>query len=232
MDEQDKALTEPSDKEIKPQKGLLAHLQKLQAPASSDSEPAKTTFKLTPDDIQRAARVTALLVDEPAPPIDEFTTTLVLKNEARHQIPQTGNLYGYEGKAERYIPLPAKAIDNPLVLLAFRIELHELRSSATPIGIEVLGDVVLGLDRDDDQKPDFDLRPYGGHMNGVSRRHALIRPATHRLYLIDLQSTNGTMHNALPIISGHARELHDGDIITLGSLSFTVRIVGVGGPTM
>jgi hypothetical protein len=206
--------------EVKPSKGLLTHLQQPDQPRRISK-----TLRLEQEELQRAARVTALLVENDR-------DTLILPPEVRNAIPQTDNLYGYAGKAASYRPLPECAIESPVVLLAFRIELHPLRSSSTPIGIELLGDVILGMDRKDHQKPDLDLSDYTDNSHGVSRRHAMIRPTAHRLYLLDLQSTNGTMHNALPITSGNARELHDGDIITLGSLSFAIRIVSVGGPSM
>src|SRR6185436_11087758 len=66
---------------------------------------------------------------------------------------------------------------------------------------------------------------FGGLEQGVSRRHALLRPTANHLYIIDLGSTNGTLHNGLPLGPGIARSLKNSDTVTLGRLSFTIRII-------
>jgi pSer/pThr/pTyr-binding forkhead associated (FHA) protein len=43
--------------------------------------------------------------------------------------------------------------------------------------------------------------------------------------LVDIESTNGTYHNVEMVTPGVARELADGDIIILGRLMLTLRIV-------
>lgn len=47
------------------------------------------------------------------------------------------------------------------------------------------------------------------------------------LYLIDLESTNGMLTNAVTITQGQARALRhgDGDTVTLGKLSFEIKII-------
>jgi hypothetical protein len=105
------------------------------------------------------------------------------------------------------------------------IELEGLEESISSIRIEIAGDVVLGVKREGGKKPDLDLAPYGAHVHGVSGEHALIRPSKTRLYLIDLQSKNGTRLNSVPIGAAAAKILQSGDVISLGALSFSIKIV-------
>jgi pSer/pThr/pTyr-binding forkhead associated (FHA) protein len=93
------------------------------------------------------------------------------------------------------------------------------------MGIRVLGDVVIGISKPGTPEPDLDLTRFNGEEHGVSRRHAVLRPGQNRLFLIDLQSTNGTRVNAGAVTPGTARELHNLDTISLGALSFTVKIL-------
>jgi predicted component of type VI protein secretion system len=74
-------------------------------------------------------------------------------------------------------------------------------------------------------QPDLDLAPYGAMRHGVSRRHALIRPAESTLYLIDQNSTNGTWVNGQRLAPGRDFPLTDGDTIELGALRMSMRIV-------
>jgi hypothetical protein len=123
-----------------------------------------------------------------------------------------------------YVKLPAKPSAQKAEI-RWRIELHGLTRSADPVGIDVVGDVVLGRSVGVDEDPDFDLEPFNAFQMGVSRRHALLRPTRNCLYIIDLNSTNGTLYNALRIGSGVTRAILHNDTLTLGQLSFTVKII-------
>lgn len=105
------------------------------------------------------------------------------------------------------------------------IEIRGLRGAVVPIRINVAGDVVLGVYRGKDLAPDFDFGIYCPDEKGVSRHHAILRPTQKRLYLIDLESKNGTRINNIPISSTTVNEVHDGDMISLGVLSFTLNIL-------
>lgn len=149
--------------------------------------------------------------------------TIHLSEAERQRLPlnfQNPYGLGMEPPAE-FITLPSVATrPGPQWL----VELQFGRGVA-PIGVLVVDDVVLGISRPSEQQPDLDLSPYGGDEKGVSRRHAVIRPSRKRLYLIDLQSTNGTRVNALPVGSGVAMELHPGDAISLGALTLNIKIL-------
>ena len=134
--------------------------------------------------------------------------------------------YGLNLDTSNFVKLPrAKAEQPETVQFRWLIEIQGLRSGNGPLGIEALGDLVLGMDRADGTVIDVDMTPYGGNDNGVSRKHAVIRPTRNRLYLIDLDSTNGTRLNALPVGPGIAAEIRSGDTVSLGNLNFTVNII-------
>src|SRR5262249_55675866 len=105
------------------------------------------------------------------------------------------------------------------------IEMEGLGNQKVSLVVEIAGDVVVGINRPGQPAPDLDLGAYEAEDKGVSRRHAVLRPARNRLYLIDLQSTNGTRVNTVLVSAGIARELHTSDTITLGALTFTIKVL-------
>ncbi|HEC23420.1 MAG TPA: FHA domain-containing protein [Chloroflexi bacterium] len=132
------------------------------------------------------------------------------------------------GGATQYIRLPARLAGRELPdnVPVWRIELHELKPVTEPLGLEIVGDVVIGRRTGGTEfPPDLDLSPYDAARHGVSRRHALLRPTRNNLYLIDLDSTNGTARNAITLGPGVAQALKHNDTIALGSLTFTVKII-------
>jgi hypothetical protein len=157
----------------------------------------------------------------------ERESTGFLSAAEKHRLPLAHSLaYGLNLDTSHYLKLPrAKAEQPETVQFRWLVEIQGLRTSNGPLGIEVLGDLVLGMDRGDGTVIDVDMTPYGGNDMGVSRKHAVIRPTRNRLYLIDLDSTNGTLLNALPVGPGIAAEIRSGDTVSLGNLNFTVNIV-------
>ncbi len=108
----------------------------------------------------------------------------------------------------------------------WRILLEGLQPTAQPLAIEIAGDVVIGRGKGDPETlPDLNLEKYKAVDKGVSRRHAMLRPTKNHLFLMDLGSTNGTMHNAIPLGPGIARSVGNNDVISLGNLNFTIKII-------
>jgi hypothetical protein len=64
--------------------------------------------------------------------------------------------------------------------------------------------------------PDVNLEPHGGHEAGVGRKHARLVIIEGRLFLVDLNSTNGTFVNRRKIPAGTPQPVNDGDEIRLG----------------
>jgi len=98
-------------------------------------------------------------------------------------------------------------------------------SPRVAVGLDVGADIVFGRGSEGPNSPDIDLSELDALKLGVSRRHALLRPTPNKLFLIDLDSTNGTMLNAVPVGRGMAQALRSGDAISLGGLNFTIEIV-------
>jgi len=76
------------------------------------------------------------------------------------------------------------------------------------------GEVLIG--RADPQitpRPDVDLGPHGGGQAGVSRRHARLLYSSEGWMLEDLQSTNGTFLNSVPVPPGQPVGVRTGDIL-------------------
>jgi hypothetical protein len=132
-------------------------------------------------------------------------------------------LHNADASTEDFIRLPHGA--SGTAAPHWLVQLENLGLSATTLNIEIVSDVVLGITRSAHPMPDFDLAPYGGIEQGVSRQHAMLRPSERFLYLIDLGSTNGTCINKLQINYRIAVPLEDGDIVSLGTFSFTLKIL-------
>jgi signal transduction histidine kinase len=93
-------------------------------------------------------------------------------------------------------------------------------------GLEIVGEVVLGRHGEQQEIDDvINLNPFGAEALGVSRRHAMLRPTTTNLFIVDQGSTNGTYRNGRSVGSRTPYSLVDGDVITLGKLPLLVEVV-------
>jgi hypothetical protein len=126
---------------------------------------------------------------------------------------------------KEFLPMPL----NPSAYLpdgiCWRIALYPEDSKQPAIGLDIRGDTILGRGGDPASVPDIDLTSLGAATLGVSRAHALLRPSRNRLYLIDLQSTNGTHCNGILLGSGTVHVLAHNDTISLGTLALQVKII-------
>jgi len=93
------------------------------------------------------------------------------------------------------------------------------------IGLDIYGDVILGRGESGPYSPDVNLNNLEAFKLGVSRRHAMLRPTQRKLFLIDLDSTNGTFVNAMPVGRGMAQSLQTGDTVALAGLSFEIQVI-------
>ncbi|MCA9931537.1 MAG: GAF domain-containing protein [Anaerolineales bacterium] len=91
------------------------------------------------------------------------------------------------------------------------------------LGLDLNGETIFG--RGNDLSNLLDLTPLGAETQGVSRHHIMLRPTPTNLFVIDLNSTNGTMRNGRSIGIRTPYSLVDGDVLTLGKLQLVVRIV-------
>jgi hypothetical protein len=130
------------------------------------------------------------------------------------------------GAAHSYKAIPqGKSIDSAADGIIWRIELHGLARNAEPLGFDVLGDAVLGRAADGSQPVDIALDDFGAAEQGMSRHHAMLRPTRNCLYLLDLNSTNGTFYNAMRLGCGVVHSIKNDDTIMLGDFAFQIRII-------
>jgi hypothetical protein len=106
----------------------------------------------------------------------------------------------------------------------WQIVLELVGDTAQSIALQIHGDVVVGSNSEPDPDLDVNLVNWHGYNRGVSRRHAMLRPSRHKLFILDLRSTNGTHINGLPLGVGWAYALQDSDLITLAQLHLRFRL--------
>lgn len=128
------------------------------------------------------------------------------------------------GAAHVYKAIPQRMAQQAQGII-WRIELHGLAPNCEALGFDVMGDITLGRNANDGCHVDIPLDAFGAAANGVSRVHAMLRPTRNCLYLLDLDSMNGTFYNAMRLGPGVVHSVKNEDTITLGSFSFTIRII-------
>jgi len=103
----------------------------------------------------------------------------------------------------------------------WRIRLCLLADPSQTIGLEINDEVILG--RDATRPSIIDLNPFNSTDLGVSRQHAIIRPTPTNLFILDMDSTNGTYRNSRSV-SRTPERLLNGDILSLGHLQLILYI--------
>jgi hypothetical protein len=196
---------------------------------TKESQKSKTAKEESGDAIKKETdRLLRAIQDQ-----KETQSTRQLTKQSKIQV-AVGLAFGLPiGDTSIYVPLPVEIAEKVAAkevslgdIPRWRIELHDLGSLKEPLGFDILGDTVLGRHLPKaTETPDMDFSRFDTGDKGVSRRHALLRPTRNNLYLLDLGSTNGTQRNAFPLGPGHAQALHHDDVISLGRLTFTVKII-------
>lgn len=130
------------------------------------------------------------------------------------------------GDFDEHLPDPRnwQQFINPNAEHRWQIGLHKLGADIVPLGLIINQDVLLGRGGPTQQPSSIDLSEYAAQEHGVSRIHAMLRPTRNKLFIIDMQSTNGTQVNAHPIGPSTARALETDDIISLGDLTFILKV--------
>jgi len=103
----------------------------------------------------------------------------------------------------------------------WRIRLSLLTDPSQVIALEINDEIILGRDLN---RPNLvDLNQFNSVDLGVSRQHAILRPTPTNLFILDLDSTNGTFRNGRSVGRTPERLLTD-DVITLGHLQVVLHI--------
>jgi hypothetical protein len=100
----------------------------------------------------------------------------------------------------------------------------QLQSKKKTLGLVISDDVFVGR-MAGGLIPDVDLTRFAPESLGVSRQHALLRPTETELFLVDLDSTNGTFHNGVRISPDTSVKLNDGDTVSFGRVHFTIKFI-------
>ncbi|MEQ8677712.1 MAG: FHA domain-containing protein [Aggregatilineales bacterium] len=91
----------------------------------------------------------------------------------------------------------------------------------TPIGITVTIENSVTIGRRDPTKeetPGIDLTPHGAYQMGISRNHAEIKIKDQRLFVVDLNSRNGTYVNGKRVEPQSPIKLRNNDELRLGKI--------------
>lgn len=121
---------------------------------------------------------------------------------------------------------PAGAPARPVEQVVWQVILQPEDAAFRSLALDLARLTVLG--RDDHAigvYPDVDLSPYDAASLGVSRRHALLMPTRSGLYLVDLNSTNGTWVDGYYLEPGTKLRLLQGNKIEFGRLQMSVRLL-------
>ena len=70
--------------------------------------------------------------------------------------------------------------------------------------------------------PDIDLTPYQAYASGVSRLHAVIKRDREQVFVVDLDSSNGTYLNGKRLKPNTNQALNHGDMLSLGKLKIQI----------
>ena len=100
----------------------------------------------------------------------------------------------------------------------------QLQNKAKTLGLVISDDVFVGR-MAGGLIPDVDLTRFAPESLGVSRQHALLRPTETDLFMVDLDSTNGTFNNGVRISAETSVKLSDGDTVSFGRVHFKVRFI-------
>lgn len=152
-------------------------------------------------------------------------TTVVANTNPKTDMPAVVD-WGSPHARYSIVPASVKIMDEPNSTPVWRIELHIASANSIPLRLDIAHNAVLGRSVGAGNPVDINLEPYGAFEHGVSRRHAMLYPSVEALYLVDLHSTNGTLHNNVRLGPGVASLLQDEDVLSLGGLTCTVRIIG------
>jgi hypothetical protein len=109
---------------------------------------------------------------------------------------------------------------------AWRVILQTLHPTQTKIGLNVWEELIIGRGGEGEaDAPGLDLSLHQAGELGISRQHAALIPGHDALYLVDLDSTNGTWINRRYLAPHQRYPLKPGDRIELGLLHIAVRLV-------
>lgn len=129
-----------------------------------------------------------------------------------------------------FIPIPEIMEDEDGNTLPYwRIRLDIDADPPESLGFDLYGPLTFGRiapgERNTEGVDFIDLAPFDAGNRGVSRKHVELRPTPHGLFCIDLDSTNGTYKNGVPLKPNSPTPIGNRDTLSLGLLHLTVDII-------
>ena len=119
------------------------------------------------------------------------------------------------GPSEAQLRSDALGLDGVIIL--------QVSSDEPTLMVQIRHEIVLGrIARASERATYLNLTPFGAEEAGVSRRHARLLRDGRAVYLMDLDSTNGTRVNGELLAPGVEKRLRDGDELRLGRLTVYV----------
>jgi hypothetical protein len=128
------------------------------------------------------------------------------------------------------VPLSTRQLDDEEaphggtdILGSDHVVILQVETDDEPIMVQVRDEIILGRMTGQAEGTTYiNLTPYGADEMGVSRQHARLLRDNKAIYLMDLNSTNGTRHNGEALPPSVEKRLRDGDEVTLGRLKLYV----------
>jgi CheY-like chemotaxis protein len=158
----------------------------------------------------------------------------VWKNKVKDKRLSMSDLNAKSQETTRYLgplqetPVMPKRVTGPLdEPLPWVID---FRVVGTPSTIQVRVAETMTIGRSDPEsgtEPDINLAPFGAHVLGVSRKHAVVKAKNDRLTVLDTGSANGTRLNGFALVPNQEYRLRHGDELTVGQLHLQVMFVFV-----
>lgn len=128
------------------------------------------------------------------------------------------------GPSDESLNAPEPQTEHSVFPRTVRLSLQILPTGTRSIKFPQNSRILVGRADDEETANDLmlELSQYGGESNGVSRRHASIHDQDGMVYVTDLDSTNGTRINGLPLITNQPYRLREGDEIQFGNLTLII----------
>ncbi|MCB9451239.1 MAG: GAF domain-containing protein [Anaerolineaceae bacterium] len=118
------------------------------------------------------------------------------------------------------VPHPYPAAEHAV----WRVRLDLAFDSGVRMGLDINDEIEIGRGGTEANVitlfPDIDIEKLG-----VSRSHARLSPTAAKLFIMDLNSTNGTAVNGRRVSANVPQTLSHGDYLKLGRLEFIIRII-------
>ena len=123
-----------------------------------------------------------------------------------------------QSKSEVNETRPAGKLTSPMRLLLKEVD------GPLMVSVQLIDRLIIGRG-DEEREPDIDLTELDGVEQGISRWHAEFTYVDTKLFVEDLNSTNGTRVNGFRLDVGRKYRLRNGDELELGHLRLSIQVV-------